>query len=418
MKKLVCMVLTVLLTLSLALFSVSAEGAKQIHSMMVFGDSIACGYMLDGFDPEDLSKAKDCFVNLIAAEYGLTVGTDCINEAKAGLTSEEIMNAVYNTDAATLKEKDLFILSSGANDIIRAFADVLYRYFYQNSSKFEPYGITASSFSTLDGLEKNFVNLMTNPEIESLRQELVENCTSDMVMKRYTDTEDVLEQNLKRTLSAIIDSGSDAEIYLLSPYNPIQALNAKNDLTDLIDTTIRNILNKELEMAKDESYHGKLHIVNLYDAFRDDYPKYVLTEINDIHPTKAGHHLIAELILNDLDPDREPSPEPSESSAADMSGASSLPSPEKSQPPTPPDASHPSDVSDPYQRPPVPPDPNQSLENPENPSAPSAPLQPTAPSAPKDPNQRDDFPVYILLGAALVAVAAIIIHFIITRRKK
>lgn len=303
MKKLFCIILALIITVKVSAVCVQAEESSEMHEpvsfITVFGDSIPAGYGLKDYTPVDLAKAKDCFVNLLCGRYGLEDGITCMNFAHTGLTTGDVMNSVKNTSKDTLKNSDVIIISAGANDIMDVLEEALLSAFLEERAYFEENGVHIDT-SDLLSYERSLFAVITEPKVKDGTARIYAACTDENNKRTYTDTILKAENNIKETISFIRETGSNAEIIILLPYNPGEIITG-NPLLDTVSEMLTDYHDKISAVCDSSEYGYSTNTVDLLTEFRGQ--AMTLTNITalDIHPNKAGHEKIAELITSKLD---------------------------------------------------------------------------------------------------------------------
>ena len=385
MKKAISILSLILMLVMSVSLSVSADEFKKPKTLTVFGDSITCGYNLDDYD-YDYSRTKSCFTNIIADRYGIEANKGYINNAMTGLKSEEILRIMSEGNDYLLKDSDIVIVSAGANDIINAYADNILKVYRNNKKLFEDNGINTSEISTLAGAESALIRILVDPTKKELREKIVGECTDEPSEAAYKSMADEFIENLEETVKTVQDTGSKADIYIISPYDPLNGLDINNGIIDSINNTIKYITEKEKALANDNKYSVKLHIIDMSAAFDGAYDKYTFIKSLDIHPNKDGHALMAQLIINDIEGVAASDEESEAVKKDDKKNNDKAASKEGSE--------------------------NKIIEefSPVESQSESSVIQRDPPYSPTI--------VYIIMGVALASVAAIVVHFYITHRKK
>lgn len=303
MKKLFCLLLTLLFAVSLSSLTVLAEdtneNSSEIRSAAIFGDSISAGFGLAGYDPNDLTQAKGSFANLIAEHYHISGNDSFFNSSKSGRTSSEILENIKKTDKSILERADLVVISAGANDIISIVGETAFSAYYSLSDEFAQKNVHID-FSDLVSVENTIISLWKDSSTQELINKFAELCTTEQVLTRYQDAVLKCESNLKEMIAYMREIGCEAQIFLLTPYNPASIL-PQNKLTDALQKTLQDLEQRCVSLCKSAEYGFKVSAVDLMEAFKDKYAEMTSISSLDIHPSAAGHQLIADMIVQDVE---------------------------------------------------------------------------------------------------------------------
>ncbi len=385
MKKIVCNLILMMIVFSMLSVGASAEGEKKddtdstketkISKISVFGDSIPAGYGLEDFNYKDLSVSEQCFVNIFAKHYGLDIKKDVTNLSDTGLESMAINEKLKSVDKSVLKNSDVVIISAGANDIMDTFANRLFYCISYNEDFAKKYKLEVDSTS-LYSIEASIIRILFDPTKEEALEALALECTDEASMKEYKLISASVEFELQSMINTVKENNPDAQIYLITPYDPVLGLSLKsNQLTKVLDDCINDLCDTITELADSEEYSENVHAIDLRKEFDGKYQELTNISSLDIHPNKDGHALIAERLieLEDEALDPQPAHEQSEEKPQDDGKKDTTSSDKK----------------------------DSSVSEPEKPEAPFS-----------------DTVVYILMGAAIAAAGAIIVHGIMRYKKK
>lgn len=304
MKKLLCFLLTVITVLSAFSLTAAADNDENsthhnISSMIVFGDSIPAGYALPGYTHIDNTKAQGCFVNILCEEYGLEFGSSCMNHSYPGLTTDEILKKIKDADKTTLKNSDVIIISAGANDIMDSIEEAVTDAFIAERENLENNGIEINT-SDLLSFEKTIFNVITNPDAKEAAARIYTACTDEKSKRAYTDTILKAENNIKEIISYIRETGSNAEIIFLVPYNPTEIITG-NPLLDTAKELLNDYRSKLTTICDSSEYGYSANTIDLLSDFEGKALELTNISSFDIHPNKNGHARIAELASELID---------------------------------------------------------------------------------------------------------------------
>ena len=297
MKKIICFLLALISALcALSLTAAADENSKEhekVNSILVFGDSIPAGFALENYSAYDLSKAQDCFVNILCREYGLEYGSTCINYSVSGFTTEKVLNRIKNTDKDTVKNAAVIIISVGANDIMDAIEESVITAFRDEADFFESKGIRIDN-SDLLSYEKSLLAVITNPDTKEGMERVYAVSTDEKSRRKYSDTVLKAENNVKELISYIRETGSSAEIIFLAPYNPTEIIR-NNPILDIIAELLGSYRDKLAALCSSSEYGYSANTIDLLKDFEGKAMELTNISSFDIHPNKKGHERIAEL---------------------------------------------------------------------------------------------------------------------------
>ena len=233
----------------------------KVHTpphIVFMGDSIAAGYGLDAYDPDDKSKCAS-YANILAQVFdselpaAASFGYD--NVAKDGLTSNGLLNKLRNGEMDEyLAEADAAVVSIGGNDLL----------------------------GPLEGLiEKNIGLGETLDRALSLEDTLDEHL-------------DVYEQNLPQIVDEIYDrvEKKDFTLFIQTLYDPLEDFSL-TPISDLSEDKIGD-LNRIIVTTSDNG--SRYRIVDVAAQFKGRAEELTNIKSYDIHPNADGHALIAKTV--------------------------------------------------------------------------------------------------------------------------
>ena len=299
MKKIICFTIMLITIISMVTLNAEAKTVKPEKRIIVFGDSISTGYALEDYDPSDLSVANDCFVNIIAKENGLEYNKDIYNFSVVGKDSKSTLKSVKNTDKELIRDSDVIIISTGGNDVIDTYGQVMSDAAENEKELLAENGVTFD-FHDLRSLENSVISTVLDPAKLSFVNKFIDVCTDENAMKRYNGIPEKYTENIKETISYIRSTGSAADIVLITPYNPMKMLPINNKIFDSISSVISRMCSNAVELENNKTYNENLHVINLLSEFDNRYAELTNITSFDIHPSSKGHKLISELIIAEL----------------------------------------------------------------------------------------------------------------------
>ena len=306
-KKILCLIFASALLIPLFSMPAFAEDnaessagsdAGKISSMLVYGDSLATGYRLENYSRFDNSGPADSFPNLLCKNYALEYDKNFFNYAKTGEDSTKTLAAVKNTSPELIKNADVIIISTGGNDVMDIVELALYQIFVDEKDNLEKIGIEVD-LSSLDTIEKTIISAFSNPKAKSSIDRMIKKCSDITVQNSFSDTVLLYEANVKEMISFIRETGSEAEIFFITPYDPTSMLSG-NAIIESINKMLTDISNKTLDLIQTKEYGYKLHAEDLLNEFRDNLIVWTNIITFDIHPNKDGHRHIYEMLVRDI----------------------------------------------------------------------------------------------------------------------
>ncbi|MDE6519832.1 MAG: hypothetical protein K2K91_05145 [Ruminococcus sp.] len=312
MKKIISAVLSATLAVSSigAVYASADEKYGDGKNIVVFGDSIAEGY--------DLSGTEYNYGQIIA-DY---IGGNVSNYAKAGDETTDTLSKIK--ESTDLKDADVVIISSGANDVIHYSSNFMLKLFSRMGCLAEGY--------TADDIPENpaFSQMMQMIDVDKLKSSLSDvsealkfnneitrlanNLTITDSNRNYEQYDRVIQTkviaNTEQMVAEIKAVNPDARIIVQNIYNPLQL--EENYVPDkykqmfaLFKPTFERVVDSYVEQL--DGVEG-VEIADIYTDFTagDGYAWY-FTGFEDasvkefkVHPNQAGHLAIAVNILNIL----------------------------------------------------------------------------------------------------------------------
>ena len=400
-KRIVCF--TTML-LCLLLFSLPVSAAPEDDVTVAFGDSIVAGYALDGYSGSSDELTKDSFLQLWADDHGLKVNESVYCFAKTGYTSENILASVKKADKDTLSKAKVVLFTAGGNDVMDTYGEFFMKAIMSNMELIQKYNL---QFNVMDhnATEKSILSVLSDPDKKELVDTLVGYCTNEEAQSTYQTMISNYEANLRAIVETIRKVNPDAEIVIMSTYDPLQSIDPPNGLTSSVGETIQEMDKRALALMQDSSCNHHLHVISLLNDFEGKYQDWTfIGSKSDIHPSVEGHAEIFRLLKAELDTNTE------QSSAAESSAESSAQSTAQSAVTESSGTSEPSAPA------------SSRTEKKKEAEQAAASVEQESVSAPKTnipaneiKSESPNFVPYILCGVACICVAAIVIVFVIKR---
>lgn len=235
-------------------FNIEVNSPPHIVFM---GDSIAAGYGLDGYSPDNKGQCAS-YANILSEVFDSALPEEAEfsseNVAVDGMTSRKLLKNLKEGEYdRQLKNADAVVLSIGGNDLLGPLLDV----FYEDNG----FADMIEEFLALDGL---------------LDERLVK-----------------FSENLPQLVGEIYDrnESEDFQLFVQTLYNPFE----DHFITPLANLAVDKIgkLNEIIVNSADECGYTLADIASVFEGGCKE-----LTNIKniDIHPNADGHSLIAKTI--------------------------------------------------------------------------------------------------------------------------
>ena len=276
-----------ILTVSTGIFPAQASAADLTEKTkyVAFGDSIAAGYGLSGYSPQQTTVPADSYQSLVAG----FLKTDSCNYAVTGDDSDACIRLLDSGVAdADLAGADIISLSIGSNDLLLPFIQIVLDYFEIDPDTISPDDF-ASGFHMPQLTPSEIINYYK--QLQTLMEELADH---ELLHAKAAD----FAGRLSVILATLHQKAPEAEIYVTNIYNPFYFVPVLKDLS-------------------------QQYIDEINQAFSPDSPDYTLADVStpfrqeelttvhldisdpsalnvDPHPTVKGHKVIAECIIQAL----------------------------------------------------------------------------------------------------------------------
>lgn len=225
----------------------ATEAAQTKPIYVALGDSIAAGY--------GLSDIRESYPSLLADK----LGADNVNLAKNGRTSNGLLTQIHalsDSDREAISKAELITISIGGNDLIGS-----------------------------------------DNRIFVLSEALISVLSGDYTMSEtLQNVYNILKENLIDTISALKQINPDAVILLQTLYNPYLSGNytyGSYNVGELLDPYVNKL--NEIYTEVYNTIEG-FSIVDVASVM-NGVPEYFYNTF-DIHPTAAGHRIIADIIYS------------------------------------------------------------------------------------------------------------------------
>lgn len=244
---------------------------SSLGNLTIIGDSIATGYGLAGYVPEDNYSASGSFGGILSAE-----SEDYKNLAVDGRKSAELL-AAFTEDEMTesVSNADNIVISIGGNDFLKPLFTAI---------KTEAITDTSVIQAILDGTFKaELISEYTNRIL-----------TAALSAAQGVDTDTIVE-NIRQITERIHEINPEARIVLLTVYNPFNGNVLLSAAGSVADEKLAE-LNGGIKSLENDY----VRVADIYEAFRGKEGQ--TTNINklDIHPNSQGHIIIGEEVRKAL----------------------------------------------------------------------------------------------------------------------
>lgn len=254
--------------------AVSAEsGYETVETdvppkLLILGDSIATGYGLEGYSPEDKTNCSS-YANLLSEEYSQLLPAESrfsMNDlAIDGQTSAELLEGLNSGKYDELLDSaDCIVVSIGGNDLLGVLFDVL-----------ADVGVNA------DGSEKTTFDLKS-------------------MLVKLKDMNSTLDENIAQfdvniaDIAKYIETASDGQLIIQTQYDPLESFDQISMLRDLAAEKIKALNEKIISHSADDEYG--YFICDNASAFKGKAEELTNIKRIDIHPNADGHKLIAKTL--------------------------------------------------------------------------------------------------------------------------
>ena len=269
MKKTIALLISVLFILTAAYFVIAAADGGYDGLYVVFGDSIAAGYGLDGSETgsaESMNYVAGRDSNAYAGIVSRELNYDLNNFAVSGDTTADMLAVLKKSGVLDAVAKaDLVTVSIGGNDLIGMTSTILPR-----AAMYEAFGDFMSISRTDESIEQMYATLESN--LTSIMQTLV--AANKGKGKIYLQT---LYNPFKYNETYKID-------FMGYTYNMGNLINYYIDRVNEIYRSVRNKV-------------GGFELVDTATALNADGRCFYEINTPDFHPTAYGHKMIAQTIL-------------------------------------------------------------------------------------------------------------------------
>lgn len=248
-----------------------AYAENHIGCITVLGDSIASGYGLPDYESGNNYSAPLSWANLIGEQSDFYE-----NFAADGKSSNDLLNDLSHPTPQLYKaieRADTIIISVGGNDFL-------------NRMKSAAFSALISDNEMLSAIANKTISPETIAKYsERILQSAVKSVSG-------TDISAALS-NIEQITSIIIGVKPDAEIILLTIYNPFSGNILLSGLSDAADTALRAFNNGLSEIA---AHSEQVRIADVYSIFSDNAAEFTNILKLDIHPSTDGHYEIYQLL--------------------------------------------------------------------------------------------------------------------------
>ncbi len=274
MKKIICAILALIMTVAVAVPCISA--ADKPEKLLLLGDSITYGYGLEGNRDTCLS-----YGNLLRDYLGLSKA-NCKNAAVNGDTSADLLSLLPSLQK-DVEEADMIIITIGGNDLLELI--------------WEAGAYVLGNAFTNSG---QLLDIISDPAKAAKLAEYLTTTRIGTAVKDYTT-------NLAAIISYIRSNNAQARVLLLAQYDPMNGVAGLAPLSTLADMAIK-MINTVMQA---QAATGSCEYVDVYTPFIDHATDWTNIMMADIHPNVVGHEEIFKTIkayLGYADAETTPAP--------------------------------------------------------------------------------------------------------------
>ena len=233
--------------------------------MVVLGDSIATGFGLEGYN--NGKTGCDSYANLLGQKFSDELPEGCSftleNLAVDGKTSADLLGDLNSgADDEALAQADCVIVSIGGNDLLAALWGIL-----------SDTGIT----NVQDGINEKTAAAMIL-KLAALGKDLDKNL-------------ETFESNLTR-IAAYLDSHTEGMVVIQTLYDPLESFSLVPGISELSAQKLERF--NEIIRNHSADAGGSYTVCDIVPEFKGKADTLTNIKKFDIHPTAAGHAVIAE----------------------------------------------------------------------------------------------------------------------------
>lgn len=268
---------------------INAESNKTTY--VVFGDSIAAGYGLDGYSNTRETPPSGSYQSLV----GNFLKTTPVNYAVTGDDSDDLIGILGSGKAdKALSEADVITISIGSNDLLKPFTAIVQ----------ETLGLTDENGNTVTSIEDYYQQAGTAslPELLAMAGRLSDALEDNDVLHGKAQE---FSGKFGEIIKTLKEKAPQAGIYVTNIYNPYKDVTA---LGNIAESYIQEI-NKAFDAESDD-----YTLIDVYSLFKSENltnVKFNLSDLSDInldpHPSAEGHKKIASAITDALNKKYAPS---------------------------------------------------------------------------------------------------------------
>ncbi|MGN1423374.1 MAG: SGNH/GDSL hydrolase family protein [Oscillospiraceae bacterium] len=248
-----------------------SASAADFGSVTVMGDSIATGYGLEGYASGDNYSAAGSFGSIISESCG-----GYTNLAVDGRTTSELLSALQGEFADAVVRSDKVIISIGGNDYLQP--------------------MIMAAYTKLSEDTEMLSQIMSGELDATDMTELMKPYFEEAMAAASAVEASAVAANIKSITDEIAYLNSDCEVYLFTIYDPFEAGGDEMAAAYSLAETKLTELNAEITAMEG----GNIHVIDVYGAFKGHAAEYTNITSGDIHPSAAGHAVIADLLTNEL----------------------------------------------------------------------------------------------------------------------
>lgn len=291
----------VLAAVALLLTGTASIYAQTPANLMVLGDSIATGYGLEGYTAGKNDSAAGSFANMLYADMKKGGCKTYNNYAVDGMTAQALVEHLGSVASPEIineeGSRNVIVLSIGGNDLLNPLYGAIGKAIESQKSTLELMGVTVDTSTpeaTMATLNSAVAADKTGTVLSAL-QVLAATPENWANVVAATGTFDTDFDSIAKALYA---NDPNAEIYVLTVYNPFESVPGLEMLSAASDSVITSLNAVITKRAAEYNAAGKrMTVVDVNSAFKGKAP--LLTNMSrlDIHPNAAGHQLISQLLI-------------------------------------------------------------------------------------------------------------------------
>ncbi len=289
MKKIFAFILLFAVLLSAPSVFAKENEKADVKTLAVLGDSISTGYGLEGYEPETENVGIASWANLVAAEYGLSLGKNYFNYASDGETSQELLDNLkgeYGEEKlSNIAKADVIVVTVGGNDII---------------------SLLLPKFVSLLGLKEDATSLSIALALAKIKEDEIDDIVKSATKLYEENKEDFdglyekYSENIEEITNKLSEISPKAHIIFQNIYNPINDMPEYAVVKALNENVVSKVISDMNKTLSDASDDSTFYVVDIASEFEGRKESCTNMAAFDIHPSLNGHAIIADALVLEI----------------------------------------------------------------------------------------------------------------------